>query len=95
MKNLAILLNMFLFISCHKEDTINHFLTKPVTQEELELNGFYKYSYEIIIDDKDKVDDTIRSVIKYDMYSNVKPKKKKKMEIFIQLNYGNFIVKIL
>lgn len=73
---------MFLFISCHKEDTINHFLTKQVTQKELELNGFHKYSYEIIIDDKDKVDDTIRSVIKYDMYSNVKPEKNENGDIY-------------
>lgn len=70
-----------LLISCYKTDTINHYLTKPVTQQGLEDNGFYKYSYTIISDDKDKVDDTIRSLIRYDMYSNVKPEINVKGEI--------------
>jgi hypothetical protein len=76
MKNikLATLFVILIFIiSCSKKDTINHFLTKPITQQELEKNGFYKYSYTAILDDEDKVDDTIKSIVKYDMYSNVKP----------------------
>ncbi|MBF4516680.1 hypothetical protein IRZ71_10005 [Flavobacterium sp. ANB] len=72
---IGVLLITFISTTCSKKDTINHFLTKPITQEELEKNGFYKYSYTVILDDEDKVDDTIRCLIKYDMYSNVKPEK--------------------
>lgn len=68
---------MLSFISCRKKDTINHFLTKPITQQDLKNNGFYKYSYTATLDDEDKVDDTIRSIAKYDMYSNVKPERDK------------------
>ncbi|MCV9928758.1 hypothetical protein OIU83_13895 [Flavobacterium sp. LS1R49] len=78
MKNIIILLITILSLfSCGKRDTINHYLTKPVTQQELAENGFYKYSYTYIIDDEDKVDDTIKSIVKYDMYSNVKPERNK------------------
>ncbi|MEA9412501.1 hypothetical protein [Flavobacterium sp. PL02] len=78
MKNTIILLIILLSLfSCRKRDTINHYLTKPVTQQELIDNGFYKYSYTYTIDDKDKVDDTIRSIVKYDMYSNVKSERNK------------------
>lgn len=73
MRFLAILFLAVGAISCHNKDTINHYLTKPITQHELESNGFYKYSYLVIRDDQDKVDDTIRCNVKYDMYSNVKP----------------------
>lgn len=73
LKNIALLIISLTFISCKKKDTINHFLTKPITQQDLEKNGFYKYSYTAILDDEDQVDDTIKSIAKYDMYSNVKP----------------------
>jgi hypothetical protein len=78
MKNISILsIIVFSFFSCGKRDTINHYLTQPITQQELVENGFYKYSYIYIIDDEDKVDDTIKSIVKYDMYSNVKPERNK------------------
>jgi hypothetical protein len=78
MKNISVILITILSLfSCGKRDTINHYLTKPITQQKLIENGFYKYSYTYIIDDKDKVDDTIRSIVKYDMYSNVKPERNK------------------
>lgn len=73
MKNIATLIVALTFISCKKKDTINHFLTKPITQRDLNENGFYKYSYTATLDDEDKVDDTIKSIARYDMYSNVKP----------------------
>ncbi|MCV9928761.1 hypothetical protein OIU83_13910 [Flavobacterium sp. LS1R49] len=64
MKNITILLITILSLfSCGKRDTINHYLTKPLTQQELAENGFYKYSYTYIIDDEDKVDDTIKSIV--------------------------------
>lgn len=78
MKNISILLITILSLfSCGKRDTINHYLTKPITQQELVENGFYKYSYAAILDDEDKVDDTIKSIARYDMYSNVKPERNK------------------
>lgn len=77
MKFLTMLFVAIGFLSCQKKDTINHFLTKPITQQDLEKNGFYKYSYTVTLDDEDQVDDTIRSIAKYDMYSNVKPEKNK------------------
>lgn len=73
MKNIVLLIVVLTFISCQKKDTINHFLTKPITKQDLEKNGFYKYSYIATSDDHDKIDDTIKSISKYDMYSNVKP----------------------
>lgn len=66
-------INCLIAFSCNKKDTINHFLTKPITQQDLIKNVFYKYSYTATLDNKDNVDDTIRSVARYDMYSNVKP----------------------
>ncbi|MBF4516682.1 hypothetical protein IRZ71_10015 [Flavobacterium sp. ANB] len=75
MKFLPILFLALGAISCHNTDTINHYLTKPINPQVLESNGFYKYSYLVILDDQDKVDDTIRCNVKYDMYSNVKPEK--------------------
>lgn len=77
MKNIAALIVVITFISCQKKDTINHFLTKPITKQDLEKNGFYKYSYIATSDDHDKIDDTIKSISKYDMYSNVKPEMNK------------------
>ncbi|MCP2027859.1 hypothetical protein L1276_003019 [Flavobacterium sp. HSC-32F16] len=73
MKNIVILLVVLTLITCQKKDTINHFLTKQITQQDLIKNGFYKYSYIATLDDEDKVDDTIKSIARYDMYSNVKP----------------------
>jgi hypothetical protein len=82
MKTLTILLITVLSLfSCGKRDTINHYLTKPVTQQELIDNGFYKYSYTDTIDNKDKIKDTVRLIIRYDMYSNVKPEINKKKEV--------------
>lgn len=75
MKTINLILIIVSFFSCTKTDNINHYLTKKITGSKLEENGFYKYSYTSILDDEDKIDDTIRSVIKYDMYSNVKPEK--------------------
>lgn len=69
------LLIILTFISCHKADKINHYLTKKITTNELIENGFYKYSY------NDTIDDNINHVIKYDMYSNVKPEKNEEEEI--------------
>ncbi|PTS91416.1 hypothetical protein DBR27_20790 [Flavobacterium sp. HMWF030] len=73
MKNSNVLFLTFILMSCNKADTINHYLTKSITQKELENNGFYKYSFTATLDDEDKIDDTIKSVARYDMYSNVKP----------------------
>lgn len=77
MKILTILFVTIGFISCGKKDTINHFLTKPITHEELIENGFYKYSYTVILDDRSQVNDTKKSKVRYDMYSNVKPETNK------------------
>lgn len=77
MRTIIIMTMILTMISCAKKDSINHFLIKPITQQELENNGFYKYSYQATLDDHDKIDDTIKSVAKYDMYSNVKPEKNK------------------
>lgn len=68
-------------ICCNKTDKINHYLTKKITAKELIENGFYKYSYTDTIDDEDKVNDTINHIIKYDMYSNVKPEKNEEDKI--------------
>lgn len=76
MKIITILIVLLSLVSCHKKDTINHFLTKPITQQELENNGFYKYSYITTLDEQNKVYDTMKST-KYDMYSNVKPERNK------------------
>lgn len=73
---------MYMLISCNKKETINHFLTKPIKQKELEGNGFYKYSYTVTMDDKDKIDDTIRCITKYDMYSNVKPERDENGDLY-------------
>ncbi|MCM0666928.1 hypothetical protein [Flavobacterium tyrosinilyticum] len=62
-------------MSCHKKDTINHYLPDPITQQELSDNGFHKYSYTDTIDDfKNK--NTNRYITKYKMYSNVRPENK-------------------
>jgi hypothetical protein len=53
MKNIATLIVALTFISCQKKDTINHFLTKPITKQDLEKNCFYKYSYIATLDDED------------------------------------------
>jgi hypothetical protein len=83
MKNITILLITVLSLfSCGKQDTINHYLIKPITQKELIDNGFYKYSYTDTIDNKDKIKDTVRLIIRYDMYSNVKPEKNEDKEIY-------------
>ncbi len=82
---------MLLLASCSKTDTINHYLTQKITAKELIENGFYKYSYTDTIDDKDKVDDTIKYVIKYDMYSNVKSDKNKTGEIY-PTQLGHFYI---
>lgn len=75
MKTTYILFLVLIFISCTKKDRINHYLTKPVTQEELINNGFYKYSSTYVPDDEYKIENNTTSVIKFNMYSNVKPKK--------------------
>ncbi|MDA6072715.1 hypothetical protein NJT12_24130 [Flavobacterium sp. AC] len=81
MKIVASLSIALLLFSCNKKDTINHFLTKPITQQDLIKNGFYKYSYIATSDDHDNIDDTIKSVAKYDMYSNVKPEVNKEGKV--------------
>jgi hypothetical protein len=83
MKNISILsIIVFSFFSCGKRDTINHYLTQPITQQELVENGFYRYSYTSIFDDKgNKVTDTTRFPVKYDMYSNVKPQRDENGEL--------------
>jgi len=77
MKTASIIILTFTIISCAKKDRINHYLNIPVTQKELVKNGFYKYSYNDTVKNmnnlKDSVQPTIKYVIKYDMYSNVKP----------------------
>lgn len=79
------LLFTILFVSCTKKDTINHYLPKPITQKELIDNGFYKYSFIDTIrsgnEYEDNIDDTIKSIIKYNMYSNVKPEKNDKKQL--------------
>jgi len=72
-KTLAVIL--LLFISCNKKDKINHYLNKVVTQKELLDNGFYKYSSVYTPDEDDKINGGFKYVIKFDMYSNVKPVK--------------------
>ncbi|PAM91555.1 hypothetical protein B4N84_27500 [Flavobacterium sp. IR1] len=81
MKKVIYVLILVSFLSCAKRDKINHYLIKKVTVKELLNNGFYKYSYNDTVDDLDKVDDTIKYVVKYDMYSNVKPEKNENGEI--------------
>jgi len=74
MRNLTILVLILVFISCSKKDKINHYLVKPITQEELLDNGFYKYSYSTLYDSNgNTMTDTTKFLVKYDMYSNVKP----------------------
>ncbi|WP_289662017.1 hypothetical protein [Flavobacterium panacagri] len=74
MKIVTSLSIVLLLFCCNKKDTVNHYLPKPITQKDLIKNGFYKYSYIATLDDEDNVDDTIKSIARYDMYSNVKPK---------------------
>lgn len=81
MKTITCLLLTTSFICCNKTDKINHYITKKITAKELIENGFYKYSYTDTIDDEDQVNDTIKHIIKYDMYSNVKPEKNEDGEI--------------
>jgi hypothetical protein len=52
MKIILPLLIALHLISCQKTDKINHYLNKPITQKELIDNGFYKYSYSTVYDDK-------------------------------------------
>ena len=75
MKSITYLLMALIFMSCHKTDIINHYLIKKIDVKELIENGFYKYSYSDTIENEDNIKDTIRSIIKYDMYSNVQPAK--------------------
>lgn len=79
-----------LFASCAKKDTINHYLPIKTTAKELMENGFYKYSYTDTIDARDKVDDTIKHIVRYDMYSNVKPEKNNNGEIY-PTQLGHFL----
>jgi hypothetical protein len=73
---------MLSLFSCGKRDTINHYLNKKVTQQELIDNSFYKYSYTTVYDNKgNKVTDTSKFLVKYDMYSNVKPERNEEGEI--------------
>ncbi|MFD1602528.1 hypothetical protein ACFSJW_19755 [Flavobacterium artemisiae] len=81
MKIAASLSIVLLLFFCNKTDKINHFLTNPITQETLKENGFYKYSYIATSDDHDVIDDTIKSIAKYDMYSNVKPEVNKERKL--------------
>ncbi|MFB9079647.1 hypothetical protein ACFFLS_07145 [Flavobacterium procerum] len=73
MKIITTLLIATAFFSCTKTDKINHYLIKPITQQELIDNGFYKYSYTYKIEDKDGIKDTVASFVEYELYSNVKP----------------------
>jgi len=66
---------MIVLVSCGKKDTINHYLPDPIIQQELEKNGFYKYSYTDTIDDFTNKRMN-KYVVKYNMYSNVKPENK-------------------
>ncbi|PIF71490.1 hypothetical protein CLU99_2263 [Flavobacterium sp. 2] len=80
---------IILFGSCRKADKINHYLPSKVTAKELIKNGFYKYSYTDTIEDRDKIDDTIKHIVRYDMYSNVKPEKNNSGEIY-PMQLGHF-----
>lgn len=77
-----ILLLIILLTSCNKTDKLNHYLPNKTTTKELMENGFYKYSYTDTIDDRDNVDDSIKHIVTYDMYSNVKPEKNNNGEIY-------------
>ncbi|MCV9928759.1 hypothetical protein OIU83_13900 [Flavobacterium sp. LS1R49] len=89
MKNIILLITILSLFSCRKRDTINHYLTKPITQKELAENGFYKYSYTDTIDNKDKIKDTIRLIVRYDMYSNVKPERNKNGKLYPMSFFGD------
>ncbi|WP_289662013.1 hypothetical protein [Flavobacterium panacagri] len=85
MKIVASLSIILLLFSCNKKDTINHYLPKPITQKELIDNGFYKYTSIDTIrsgnEYEENIDDTIKSIIKYNMYSNVKPEENDKKQL--------------
>lgn len=70
-----------LFVACQKKDKINHYINEKVTQQDLIKNGFYRYSYSTMYDDKGNKRDTTKFLVKYDMYSNVKPERNEKGEI--------------
>lgn len=69
------------FTACHETDKINHYLIKKIDTKELIKNGFYKYSYLDTIKNEG-IKNTIRSIVKYDMYSNVKPAKSDNNELY-------------
>jgi len=82
MRTTILLLVFLLFMSCQKIDKINHYTNKIVTQKELLDNGFYKYSYSTLYDSNgNTMTDTTKFLVKYDMYSNVKPEKNDEGEI--------------
>lgn len=72
---LTVILMTFVLVACGKKDAINHYVPNPITQQELSENGFYKYSYTDTIDDV-KNKSTNRYIVKYKMYSNVRPESK-------------------
>jgi hypothetical protein len=76
--NKSIIISLILLIlvsSCRKRERINHYLINPITKKALEENGFYKYSYTDTIDDEDKINDTVQYIVRYEMFTNVKPEK--------------------
>ncbi|MBS7230992.1 hypothetical protein KHA90_08145 [Flavobacterium psychroterrae] len=89
MKIISVVFVTLLCMSCYKTDKINHYLNKIISPEELLNNGFYKYSYINTIDDDDKINDTIKSIIKYEMYSNVKPEKDEDGKLYPMSLFNN------
>ncbi|EKT3967440.1 hypothetical protein NTJ12_002529 [Flavobacterium psychrophilum] len=76
MKKIIFIVLLVFIVSCSKKDTINHYLNKPVTEQELVKNGFYKYSYTYTYENDEDEKDTLNGkVYKYVLYSNVKPQK--------------------
>lgn len=73
MKIITTFILAFVFISCYKKEQINHYLVNPITQQELVSNGFYRYSSIYLPENQGKINSDSASVIKFDMYSNVKP----------------------
>lgn len=86
---IAIVLSIF-FSSCSKQDKINHYLNKKVTELELIENGFYKYTYADTIREEDDIDGPIGTIFRYELYSNVKPQKQDDGKFYPSAFFGTY-----
>ncbi|EKT3967443.1 hypothetical protein NTJ12_002532, partial [Flavobacterium psychrophilum] len=89
MKVLVFVLLAIALTSCIKEDKINHYLNKKVTEEQLIENGFYKYIYADTITEEDDINGPVGTIFRYELYSNVKPQRQDDGKLYPFPLFGN------